>query len=86
VREDRRRLDQRADPILDGQRRDPGLWGSGLSWTDSGIYRYGVRGWQLSDLDEAADATYRDFTADQRPVDDAAAAARAVACIRVVAP
>ena len=50
------------------------------------VYRYGVRGWQLSDLDEAAGATYRDFTADQRPVQDAAAAARAVACIRVVAP
>jgi SAM-dependent methyltransferase len=47
------------------------------------VYRYSREGWQLSDLDAAADARYRDFTRDTRPVTDLAAAARAVACIRI---
>jgi glycosyltransferase involved in cell wall biosynthesis/SAM-dependent methyltransferase len=46
------------------------------------VYRYSRDGWQLSDLDEAADCEYRDYLHDPRPVDDLAAAARAVACIR----
>jgi SAM-dependent methyltransferase len=49
------------------------------------VYRYGRRGWQLSDLDTAAGSRYRDYTADPRPVDDLAAAARAVACVSLVA-
>lgn len=45
------------------------------------VYRYSRNGWQISGLDEAADATYRDFTADPTPVSDLAAAARAVVCL-----
>jgi hypothetical protein len=47
------------------------------------IYRYSREGWQVSDLDAAADASYRDFTRDPSPVDDLAAAARAVVCVRL---
>jgi hypothetical protein len=50
--------------------------------TSCSVYRYLRDGWQLSDLDEAADCEYRDYLHDPRPVDDLAAAARAVACIR----
>lgn len=49
------------------------------------VYRYGRRGWQLSDLDAAGDSRYRDYRADPRPVEDLAAAARAVACLEIVA-
>jgi SAM-dependent methyltransferase len=45
------------------------------------VYRYAHDGWQISGLDEAAGATYRDFTADPTPVSDLAAAARAVVCV-----
>jgi SAM-dependent methyltransferase len=45
------------------------------------VYRYSRRGWQLSDLDEAADETYWDHHADLVVPDDRAAAARAVACL-----
>ena len=47
------------------------------------VFRYSADGWQVSDLEAAADASYRDFTADPTPVEDLAAAARAVVCIRV---
>jgi hypothetical protein len=47
------------------------------------VFSYSADGWQLSDLEGAADASYRDFTADPTPVDDLAAAARAVACIGI---
>jgi SAM-dependent methyltransferase len=46
------------------------------------VYRYLVEGWQVSDLDEASDAEYRDSLHDPTPVRDLAAAARAVACLR----
>jgi glycosyltransferase involved in cell wall biosynthesis/SAM-dependent methyltransferase len=46
------------------------------------VYRYSLEGWQVSSLEEASDARYRDFLNDPTPVDDLAAAARAVACIR----
>jgi glycosyltransferase involved in cell wall biosynthesis/SAM-dependent methyltransferase len=46
------------------------------------VYRYSQEGWQLSDLEEAAGAQYRDYLRDPHPVPDLAAAARAVACIR----
>jgi 2-polyprenyl-3-methyl-5-hydroxy-6-metoxy-1,4-benzoquinol methylase len=45
------------------------------------VFRYTAAGWEQSDLEEASEMTYRDFTADPSPVDDLAAAARAVACI-----
>ena len=45
------------------------------------VYRYSRDGWQLSDLDEAADETYWDHHADPVVPDDRAAAARAVACL-----
>jgi SAM-dependent methyltransferase len=45
------------------------------------VYAYSRRGWQLSTLKAAADAHYRDYVADPRPVEDLAAAARAVACL-----
>jgi ubiquinone/menaquinone biosynthesis C-methylase UbiE len=47
------------------------------------VFRYSADGWDVSDLDAAADAEYRDFTADPTPVEDLAAAARAVVCIAV---
>lgn len=46
------------------------------------VFEYSFDGWQVSDLESAAQATYRDYTADPTPVDDLAAAARAVACLR----
>jgi SAM-dependent methyltransferase len=51
------------------------------------VYRYSSLGWQVSDLEEAAHARYQ---ADSRPArkldrDDMAAAARAVACLELVA-
>lgn len=45
------------------------------------VYRYSRDGWQLSDLDEAAGATYWDHHADPVVPADRAAAARAVACL-----
>lgn len=48
---------------------------------DAIVYRYDRRGWQRSSLRDAADAAYRDYTADQTPVSDLAAAARAVVCV-----
>jgi SAM-dependent methyltransferase len=47
------------------------------------VFAYERTGWRGSSLRAAADASYRDFTADPRPSDDLAAAARAVACIRM---
>ena len=47
------------------------------------VFRYSLDGWQVSDLTSAANASYRDFTADPSPVEDLAAAARAVACVAV---
>ena len=49
------------------------------------VYRYTRDGWELSDLDAAAGAVYRDYTRDQSPADDLAAAARAVACLELTA-
>ena len=45
------------------------------------VFLYTPRGWRRSDLDEAAVATYRDIHNDPTPVEDLAAAARAVVCI-----
>jgi SAM-dependent methyltransferase len=47
------------------------------------VFRYTSAGWCRSDLTEASEMVYRDFTADRSPVDDLAAAARAVACIAI---
>ena len=47
------------------------------------VFRYDKAGWQLSDLEHAADARYRDYTRDPAPADDRAAAARAVVCLRL---
>jgi SAM-dependent methyltransferase len=49
------------------------------------VYGYTPDGWRLSDLDTPRDARYRDYTRDPTPVDDLAAAARAVACLRLTA-
>jgi SAM-dependent methyltransferase len=46
------------------------------------VYRYDISGWQLSDLDGAADAKYHDYKQYPGPTEDMAPAARAVACIR----
>jgi SAM-dependent methyltransferase len=46
------------------------------------VYRYAREGWQLSDLEAAADARYRDREREPRPPDDASNA-RAVACVRL---
>ena len=45
------------------------------------VFAYGPGGWQRATPEAAADARYRDFTADQAPTADRAAAARAVACL-----
>jgi len=47
------------------------------------VYRYSADGWQVSDLDAAADAKYRDHETEPHPV-DLAPNARAVACLRLV--
>jgi SAM-dependent methyltransferase len=47
------------------------------------VYAYGLGGWQVSDPQRAGSASYRDFLADPSPVADLAAAARAVACLRL---
>jgi SAM-dependent methyltransferase len=47
------------------------------------VFGYGETGWQVSDLDRAADRRYRDYLADPTPVADRAAAARAVVCVAV---
>jgi len=46
------------------------------------VYRYSRSGWQLSDLEAAADARYRVREREPRPKDDASNA-RAVACLRL---
>lgn len=53
----------------------------GASRVETVVYAYTARGWQVSDLRAARDASYRDYLADPRPVGDRAAAARAVACL-----
>jgi SAM-dependent methyltransferase len=45
------------------------------------VFAYDGDGWQVSDLDRAADKRYRDFLTDPSPVPDHAAAARAVVCV-----
>ena len=45
------------------------------------VWLYTREGWRRSDLQEASSASYRPFYADRTPVEDFAAAARAVACI-----
>ena len=47
------------------------------------IFKYSLSGWQISDRDAAADATYKDFQKDKSPANDRAAAARAIACIKM---
>lgn len=47
------------------------------------IFRYLDAGWQRATVRDAAGARYRDFMADPAPVDDLAAAARAVACVAI---
>jgi SAM-dependent methyltransferase len=45
------------------------------------VFRYTGGGWEVSDLEQAADAEYCDHTRHPEPADDLAAAARAVACL-----
>ena len=47
------------------------------------VFRYTKSGWDRSGLKRASGARYRDYGGDPRPVDDLAAAARAVACLRL---
>lgn len=47
------------------------------------IFRYKRDGWRRATTDEAAGSRYRDFMADPSPVNDGAAAARAVACVSI---
>jgi SAM-dependent methyltransferase len=54
----------------------------GTSPTSTAVYEYSRSGWQLSDLESAADARYNDPHADDTPAPDGAAAARAVVCLR----
>jgi SAM-dependent methyltransferase len=52
-------------------------------WHELIVFAYERSGWRKSTLRGAADARYRDFTAEPNPVPDLAAAARAVACLRM---
>jgi SAM-dependent methyltransferase len=47
------------------------------------VFAYEQSGWRKSSPRAAENARYRDFTSDPRPVPDLAAAARAVACLRM---
>jgi SAM-dependent methyltransferase len=47
------------------------------------IYRYASTGWQLSNLKSAVNECYRDFRKEPEAPPDRAAAARAVACVRL---
>ncbi len=46
------------------------------------VYAYSPEGWQLSSLDDAAEARYHEHGSDPKPVPDRAAGARAVVCVR----
>jgi SAM-dependent methyltransferase len=59
---------------------------SGLERARVDVFAYAAEGWQISNLEGASEAVYRDYTTDPSPVDDLAAAARAVACIELVKP
>ena len=50
------------------------------------VYAHSLRGWQLSSLEDAADARYRDTKVETRPQRDCAYAARAVVCITLTRP
>jgi SAM-dependent methyltransferase len=50
---------------------------------DVQVYAYSTQGWQQATLESARDATYKDHHADKSPAPDRAAAARAVACVRL---
>jgi SAM-dependent methyltransferase len=56
----------------------------GLELQDARVYAYSADGWQISDLDAAGSARYRDYHKDSRPVADLAAAARAVLCLSFI--
>jgi hypothetical protein len=45
------------------------------------VYRYSEDGWQVSSLDEAADASYSIGLRSSSPAPDLAVAARAVVCM-----
>jgi hypothetical protein len=47
------------------------------------VFAHRPSGWQRSSPRAAGRVRYRDFTADSAPVPDQAAAARAVACLRM---
>jgi SAM-dependent methyltransferase len=47
------------------------------------VYRYEPTGWTVSSLEASADAEYHDYKSQPGPTDDMAAAARAVACVRL---
>jgi SAM-dependent methyltransferase len=47
------------------------------------VYRYSREGWRRSALRDVGDVEYRDFHADPTIPEDLAAAARAVACVRL---
>jgi SAM-dependent methyltransferase len=50
------------------------------------VFAYGPDGWRHSDLLDAAGLSYRDYHAAPAPSEDLAAAARAVACLKLVVP
>jgi SAM-dependent methyltransferase len=68
---------------LDAQDLDRLVHAFGPGRSTTAVYRYSADGWQVSSPRDAAESTYRDFTADPSPVADMAAAARAVACITI---
>ena len=50
------------------------------------FFRYTEAGWERAASSDCAECEYRDYHADRTHVDDLAAAARAVACIRIEKP
>jgi SAM-dependent methyltransferase len=55
----------------------------GAAGAETALYGYGRDGWQQTSAADAAQLSYRDFTADPAPVADLAAAARGVACVAI---
>jgi SAM-dependent methyltransferase len=47
------------------------------------VYAYGLGGWRLDSLAGAREAEFKDYHADKTPAGDLAAAARAVACVKL---
>jgi len=69
---------------IDGPTLERWIAASGASGSEVEVFAYGPDGWQRTDPAAAAGARYHDHRAAGGPAPDGAAAARAVACVRLV--